>query len=46
LPKGKSGENGDLYVVINVQLPHELKPEERELWEKLASSSSFKPRGH
>jgi curved DNA-binding protein len=45
LPKGKSGESGDLYVVINVQLPHEIPPEERELWEKLASISSFKPRG-
>lgn len=45
LPKGKSGENGDLYVVIDVQLPHELTPEERELWEKLSQTSQFKPRG-
>jgi curved DNA-binding protein len=44
LPKGKSGENGDLYVVIDVQLPHDLTPEERELWEKLSSTSRFNPR--
>jgi curved DNA-binding protein len=45
LPKGKSGESGDLYVVIDVQLPHDLSPEERDVWEKLASTSRFKPRG-
>jgi curved DNA-binding protein len=45
LPKGKSGENGDLYVVIDVQLPHDLTPEERELWEKLSRTSRFNPRG-
>lgn len=44
LPKGKSGENGDLYVVVDVQLPNELTPEERELWEKLSQTSHFKPR--
>jgi len=36
LPKGNNGERGDLYVVINVQLPKQVTPEERELWEKLA----------
>ena len=45
LPKGKSGETGDLYVVITVQLPTELSTEERELWEKLNQTSQFKPRG-
>ena len=45
LPKGKSGETGDLYVVITVQLPTELSTEERELWEKLSQTSHFKPRG-
>jgi curved DNA-binding protein len=45
LPKGKTGESGDLYVIINVQLPHDPAPEERELWEKLSTTSRFKPRG-
>jgi curved DNA-binding protein len=45
LPKGKSGESGDLYVVINVQLPHDLTADERELWEKLSHTSRFKARG-
>jgi curved DNA-binding protein len=45
LPKGKSGESGDLYVVINVQVPSDLTAEERELWEKLGSISRFRPRG-
>jgi curved DNA-binding protein len=44
LPKGKTGESGDLYVVINVQLPRDLSPEERELWEKLKATSRFNPR--
>ena len=44
LPKGNNGERGDLYVVINVQLPKQVTPEERELWEKLARISQFNPR--
>jgi len=44
LPKGATGERGDLYVVISVQLPGEVTPEERELWEKLARISKFNPR--
>jgi len=44
LPKGNNGERGDLYVVINVQLPKQVTPEERELWEKLARISRFNPR--
>ncbi|HET6407452.1 MAG TPA: J domain-containing protein, partial [Chthoniobacteraceae bacterium] len=45
LPKGKAGETGDLYAVINVQVPQELNEEERGLWEKLGEVSRFKPRG-
>jgi curved DNA-binding protein len=44
LPKGRDGEHGDLYVVVNVQLPSELSQEERELWEKLSHVSHFNPR--
>jgi len=44
LPNGRDGERGDLYVVVNVQLPSELTEDERELWEKLSHVSHFKPR--
>ncbi len=44
LPKGKSGERGDLYVVVTVQLPTTLNDEEKAAWEKLASVSSFHAR--
>jgi len=44
LPKGKSGERGDFYVVLDVRLPPTLNEEERSLWEKLRSVSTFQPR--
>ena len=44
LPRGRTGERGDLYVVITVQLPEQLSAEERALWEKLSEVSTFKPR--
>jgi curved DNA-binding protein len=44
LPKGKSGERGDFYVVLQVKLPKAFGPEERDLWEKLRDSSTFRPR--
>lgn len=44
LPKGKTGERGDFYVVLNVQLPTSLSDEERALWEKLRAISTFRPR--
>jgi curved DNA-binding protein len=44
LPKGKTGERGDFYVIITVQLPATLNDEERALWEKLRSTSTFNPR--
>jgi len=44
LPKGRDGERGDLYVVVNVQLPSKLSQDERELWEKLSHVSHFNPR--
>ena len=44
LPKGKSGERGDFYAVVTVQLPQNITEEERTLWEKLRSGSHFNPR--
>jgi curved DNA-binding protein len=44
LPKGQGGEHGDLYAVVNVQLPQQLSDEERALWEKLSRISRFNPR--
>ncbi|TDU81299.1 curved DNA-binding protein [Prosthecobacter fusiformis] len=44
LPKGKNGERGDFYVVLNIQLPVTLSPEERTLWEKLRDTSTFRAR--
>ena len=44
LPKPKSEERGDLYVVAEIQLPTEISSREKELWEQLRDASSFKPR--
>jgi curved DNA-binding protein len=45
LPKGKTGERGDFFVIVEVSLPTSLNSEERALWEKLRSTSEFDPRG-
>lgn len=39
LPKGTTGERGDLYATAKIEMPTELTTEERELWEKLAQAS-------
>jgi curved DNA-binding protein len=44
LPQGKSGERGDLFVVIQIQVPTQVNPEEKVLWENLASGSAFRAR--
>ncbi|HWB04268.1 MAG TPA: J domain-containing protein [Verrucomicrobiales bacterium] len=44
LPKGKTGERGDFYVTLSVRLPASVTAEERALWEKLRSASSFDAR--
>lgn len=44
LPRGQSGERGDLFVRLSIQLPESLTAEERSLWEQLAEKSSFRPR--
>ncbi len=44
LPKGKTGERGDFYVTLIVQIPTVLSDAERALWEQLRSVSKFNPR--
>jgi curved DNA-binding protein len=44
LPTGQSGQHGDLYVVINVQLPEQITEKERDLWNELSRVSNFNPR--
>lgn len=44
LPRGKSGDRGDHYVVLHVELPTSLNSTERALWEKLRDVSTFQPR--
>jgi curved DNA-binding protein len=44
LPIGTTGRHGDLYVVIDVQLPQQVTEEERELWRQLSRVSRFNPR--
>lgn len=44
LPIGRTDRHGDLYVVINIELPQHVSNEERELWEKLSQLSDFNPR--
>ena len=41
---GTAGEQGDLYVVVNIELPQQITDEERELWTKLSRVSDFNPR--
>jgi curved DNA-binding protein len=44
LPIGRTDRQGDLYVVINIELPQHVTDEERGLWEKLSQISDFNPR--
>lgn len=43
LPKGRTGERGDLYVVITIEIPTTISDEARELWQKLAQASQRGP---
>jgi curved DNA-binding protein len=43
LPR-EDGTRGDLYATAQIRLPETVSAEERALWEKLASTSTFKPR--
>src|ERR1043166_6488934 len=40
---GRVGGQGDLYVVIQVQVPEEVNERERALWERLRQESNFNP---
>jgi curved DNA-binding protein len=44
LPIGRNGGQGDLYVVIQIEMPEKITEEERELWKKLSEISDFNPR--
>jgi curved DNA-binding protein len=43
LPAG-DGIRGDLHAITNIQVPTLLTPEEKNLWEQLATASTFNPR--
>lgn len=45
LPRG-GGERGDLYVVVNIEVPEPRSAEERQLWEQLRRVARFHPRTH
>ena len=39
-----NGTRGDLYAVVSIQVPAHLTPEQKVLWEQLATKSTFNPR--
>lgn len=39
-----AGQQGDQYVVVRIDIPKTLTPQERELFSQLAGASAFKPR--
>jgi curved DNA-binding protein len=43
LPTGE-GTRGDLYAVVSIQVPSQVSPDEKSLWEQLAAKSKFNPR--
>ena len=43
LPAG-DGTRADLHAVVHIQIPPELTPDEKVLWEQLAAGSTFNPR--
>jgi curved DNA-binding protein len=42
---GPGGAQGDLYAGVQIKVPRHLTGEERELFERLSSASSFEARG-
>ncbi len=40
----KDGKKGDLYAVVSIEVPADLTPEQKVLWEQLAEKSTFNPR--
>ncbi len=45
LPKPHNG-TGDLYAIVQIVIPSETSAQERSLFQQLADSSRFNPRGH
>jgi curved DNA-binding protein len=43
LPTG-DGARGDLYAIVSIEVPAQLTPEQKALWEQLAAKSVFNPR--
>jgi curved DNA-binding protein len=43
LPTG-DGTRGNLYAVVSIQVPSQVSPDEKFLWEQLAAKSKFNPR--
>ena len=43
LPRG-DGTYGDLYALVSLQVPSQSTPEQKILWESLATTSTFNPR--
>ena len=43
LPAG-DGTRADLHAMVHIQIPPELTPDEKVLWEQLAAGSTFNPR--
>jgi curved DNA-binding protein len=41
----RSGGKGDLIVVVGVEVPAAVSPQEKAAWERLARESDFNPRG-
>ena len=39
-----NGTRGDLHAIVSIQVPVHLTPEEKVLWEQLATTSTFDPR--
>jgi curved DNA-binding protein len=42
----KPGNEGDLYAVVQIAVPHSVTDEEKAQYEKLAEVSKFDPRAH
>jgi curved DNA-binding protein len=45
LPTSKTGKRGDFYAIVKIRVPPEPTGRERELWDELARTSHFHPRG-
>jgi len=40
----RNGPRGDLHASVSIQVPTQLRPEQKILWEQLAAKSTFNPR--